>query len=235
MFTLASAAKASATASMTAGIVALSSTASAPRSSVCIQYVDTQRYLALRRHRGYIATQRVTNMRRGVAIAVVCLCLLSAGCTGLFGDNAAARETVTPAPVPTAVAPAVRLNAPRASSATASSTPPRSAATTSGGFRTPPIESATPAAERRGLHRRVRTRASISAGYESYTATRTISGQSVTAREIPRTWRDGRDAQTDDRQRVDIDGVVADSRGIGGPPRSPRPALFFAPTSTGVS
>ncbi|EMA08650.1 hypothetical protein SAMN05443574_11745 [Haloarcula vallismortis] len=171
-------------------------------------------------------------MRRGAAIAAVCLCLLSAGCAGLFGGETTARETVTPAPVPTAdgpTSPAQRapgvvgnrvVNPPalgRAHVSQLSNTSYR-------------VHHTRTVMNGSGLHRRVRTRASISAGYGSYTATRTISGQSVTPREIHSTWRDGRALRRTTVNGSTATAVVADSRGIGGPPRSPRAALFFEPT-----
>ncbi|RLM96709.1 hypothetical protein [Haloarcula sp. Atlit-7R] len=171
-------------------------------------------------------------MRRGVAIAAVCLCLLSAGCTGLLGDDAAARETVTPAPVPTADAPtgpvqrAPGVVGDRVVNATALGRAHVSQLSNTS-YR---VHHTRTVMNGSGLHKRVRTRASISAGYESYTATRTISGQGVTARAVHSTWRDGRALR-----RTTVNGstsakVVADSRGIGGPPRSPRAALFIEPT-----
>ncbi|MUV51408.1 hypothetical protein [Haloarcula sp. CBA1122] len=174
-------------------------------------------------------------MRRGAAIAVVCLCLLSAGCAGLFGDDAAARETVTPAPVPTADAPtspaqrAPGVVGDRVVNATALGRA-HVAQLSNTSYR---VHHTRTVMNGSGLHSRVRTRASVSAGYESYTATRTISGESVTAREIHSTWRDGRALR-----RTTVNGstsadVVADSRGIGGPPRPPRAALFFEPTFNG--
>ena len=174
-------------------------------------------------------------MRRGVAIAAVCLCLLSAGCAGLFGDGSAARETVTPAPVPTADAPtSPEQRAPgvvgdRVVNATALGRA-HVAQLSNTSYR---VQHTKTVMNGSGLHRRVRTRASISAGYRSYTATRTITGQGVTAREIHSTWRDGRALR-----RTTVNGstsadVVADSRGIGGPPRPPRAALFFEPTFNG--
>ncbi|KAA9399241.1 hypothetical protein Har1130_13705 [Haloarcula sp. CBA1130] len=171
-------------------------------------------------------------MRRGVAIAVVCLCLLSAGCTGLFGDETAATETVTPAPVPTADAPtspaqrAPGVVGDRVVNATALGRAHVSQLSTT----SYQVHHTRTVMNGSGLHSRVRTRASISAGYQSYTATRTASGHGVTPREIHSTWRDGRALR-----RTTVNGststeVVADSRGIGGPPRPPRAALFFEPT-----
>ncbi|MDS0220432.1 hypothetical protein NDI54_03595 [Haloarcula sp. S1AR25-5A] len=174
-------------------------------------------------------------MRRGVAIAVVSLCLLSAGCAGLFGDGTAARETVTPAPVPTAEATASpEQRAPgivgdRVVNATAlgrahvgqlSSTSYQVRHT-----RTVRNDS--------GVYKRVRTRASISTGYRSYRATRTVTGPGVTAREIHSTWRNGRALRWTTVNGSTSAEVVADSRGIGGPPRPPRAALFFEPTFNG--
>ncbi|EMA20996.1 hypothetical protein [Haloarcula argentinensis] len=174
-------------------------------------------------------------MRRGVAVAVVCLCLLSAGCTGLFGDGAAARETGTPAPVPTADAPtspaqrAPGVVGDRVVNATALGRAHVSHLSNTS-YR---VHHTRTVMNGSGLHKRVRTRASIGAGYESYTATRTVTGQGVTPREIHSTWRDGRALR-----RTTVNGststeVVADSRGIGGPPHSPRAALFFEPTFNG--
>ncbi|MHC3379574.1 hypothetical protein [Haloarcula sp. H-GB5] len=174
-------------------------------------------------------------MRRRAAIAVLCLCLLSAGCAGLFGDDTAARETVTPAPVPTADAPtspaqrAPGVVGDRVVNATALGRAHVNQLSNTS-YR---VHHTRTVMNGSGLHKRVRTHASISAGYESYTATRTISGQRVTPREIHSTWRDGRALR-----RTTVNGstsaeVVADSRGIGGPPRSPRAALFFEPTFNG--
>ncbi|MFY4811108.1 hypothetical protein ACOJIV_00155 [Haloarcula sp. AONF1] len=174
-------------------------------------------------------------MRRWAAIAVLCLCLLSAGCAGLFGDDTAARETVTPAPVPTADAPtAPAQRAPgvvgdRVVNATALGRAHVSHLSNTA-YR---VQHTRTVMNGSGLRKRVRTRASIGAGYESYTATRTVTGQGVTPREIHSTWQDGRALR-----RTTVNGststeVVADSRGIGGPPRSPRAALFFEPTFNG--
>lgn len=174
-------------------------------------------------------------MRRGAAIAAICLCLLSAGCAGLFGDDAAARETVTPAPVPTAdtttgteqrapgivgdrVVNATALGRAHVSQLSNTSYRVRHTRTVMNGSR---------------LHKRVRTRASISAGYRSYTATRTVTGQGVTAREVHSTWRKGRALRWTTVNGSTSTEVVADSRGIGGPPRAPRAALFFEPTFNG--
>jgi hypothetical protein len=174
-------------------------------------------------------------MRHGVAIAVVAICLLSAGCAGLFGDDTAAQETVTPAPVPTAEATtSPEQRAPgvvgdRVVNATAlgrahvgqlSNTSYRVRHT-----RTVRNDS--------GRYKRVQTRASISAGYRSYTATRTVTGPGVTAREVHTTWRNGRALKWTTVNGSTTAEVVADSRGIGGPPRPPRAALFFEPTFNG--
>jgi hypothetical protein len=174
-------------------------------------------------------------MRRGAAIAAVCLCLLSAGCAGLFGDDTAARETVTPATVPTADAPtspeqpAPGIVGERVVNATALGRA-HVAQLSNTSYRVQHTRTVMNGSE---LHKRVRTRASITAGYQSYTATRTVAGQGVTAREVDSTWRDGRALR-----RTTVNGstsaeVAADSRGIGGPPRSPRAALFFEPTFNG--
>ncbi|GGK60630.1 hypothetical protein [Haloarcula sebkhae] len=174
-------------------------------------------------------------MRRRAAIAVLCLCLLSAGCAGLFGDDTAARETVTPAPVPTADAPtspaqrAPGVVGDRVVNATTLGRAHVSHLSNTA-YR---VHHTRTVMNGSGLRKRVRTRASIGAGYESYTATRTVTGQGVTPREIHSTWRDGRALR-----RTTVNGststeVVADSRGIGGPPRSPRAALFFEPTFNG--
>ena len=174
-------------------------------------------------------------MRRGAAIAAVCLCLLSAGCTGLFGDDAAARETVTPAPVPTADAPASpEERAPgvvgdRVVNATALGRA-HVAQLSNTSYRVRHTRTVMNGSD---LHSRVRTRASVSAGYRSYTATRTVTGQGVTAREIHSTWRNGRALERTTVNGSTATAVVADSRGIGGPPRSPRAALFFEPTFSG--
>ena len=174
-------------------------------------------------------------MRRGAVVAAVCLCLLSAGCAGLFGDDAAAGETVTPAPVPTAdattgpdqrapgivgdrVVNATALGRAHVSQLSNTSYRVRHTRTVMNGS---------------DLHKRVRTRASISASYRSYTATRTVTGQGVTAREVHSTWRDGRGLRRTTVNGSTATEVVADSRGIGGPPRSPRAALFFEPTFNG--
>jgi hypothetical protein len=174
-------------------------------------------------------------MRHGVAIAMVCLCLLSAGCAGLFGDDTAPRETVTPAPVPTADAttgPAQRapgIIGDRVVNATALGRA-HVGKLSNTSYR---VQHTRTVRNDSGPYKRVRTRASISAGYRSYTATRTVTGQGVTPREIHSTWRNGRALE-----RTTINGstsaeVVADSRGIGGPPRPPRAALFFEPTFNG--
>ncbi|WP_336336070.1 hypothetical protein [Haloarcula brevis] len=173
-------------------------------------------------------------MRRGAAIAAVCLCLLSAGCTGLFGDDAAG-GTVTPAPVPTADTPtspdrhAPGIVGDRVGNATA-----LARAHVAGLSNTSYQVRHTRTVRRDGdLYRRVRTRASVSAGYRSYTATRTVTGQGVHAREVHETWRDGRALRRTTVNGSTTTAVVADSRGIGGPPRPPRAALFFEPTFNG--
>ena len=174
-------------------------------------------------------------MRRGAATAAVCLCLLSAGCAGLVGGDAAAGETVTPAPVPTADATtSPQQHAPgivgdRVVNATAlGRAHVRRLSNTS--YRVQHTRTVTDGSD---LHRRVRTRASISAGYRSYTATRTVAGRGVTGREIHSTWRDGRALRRTTVNGSTTTAVVADSRGIGGPPRPPRAALFFDPTFNG--
>jgi hypothetical protein len=174
-------------------------------------------------------------MRRGAAIAAVCLCLLSAGCAGLFGDDAAGRGTVTPAPVPTADATtgpdrhAPGVVGDRVVNATALARA-HVAGLSNTSYR---VRHTRTVVNGTGLHERVRTRASISAGYRSYTATRTVTGQGVPAREVHSTWRDGRALRRTTVNGSTTTAVVADSRGIGGPPRPPRAALFFEPTFNG--
>jgi len=174
-------------------------------------------------------------MHRGAATAAICLCLLSAGCAGLFGDDAAARETVTPAPVPTADAStSPEQRAPgvvgdRVVNATALGRA-HVAQLSNTSYR---VQHTRTVMNNSNLHKRVRTRASISAGYRSYTATRTVTGQGVTAREVHSTWRDGRALERTTVNGSTSTAVVADSRGIGGPPRPPRAALFFEPTFNG--
>lgn len=171
-------------------------------------------------------------MRRWLAVVLVGCCLLSAGCTGLFGSEAAATETVTPAPVPTAdpttgseqLAPGIvgdRVVDPtalgRAHVRRLSNTSYQ-------------VRHSRTVMHDGGLHERTRTRASVAANYRSYAATRTVTGQNVTDRRIETTWRDGRALQRTTVNGSTATEVVADSRGIGGPPQPPRAALFFEPT-----
>lgn len=165
---------------------------------------------------------------RGAGLAVVGFCLLTAGCAGLFGSDAATTEPVTPVPVPTAdstTTPERRAPGVVGDPTALAHAHVRALSNTS--YR---VRHSTTVRNNSGIQWREQTRASIAAGYRSYTASRTVTGRPISAREVSTTFRDGRAVRRTTVNGMTTTAVVADSRGIGGPPRPPRAAMFFDPT-----
>jgi hypothetical protein len=168
-------------------------------------------------------------MDAAVRTAVLVLCLVTAGCTGFVGSDPGRSETVTPAPVPDSP-PAVL--APGLSEAGVRDVDTLVRAHVAGLSNISyTVEHRRTVDDATGTRRvEQRTRAEISAGYQSYTADRTITGPAVTDQVIRTHSEDRRAIQWILGDGTNSSRIVSDGRGIGAPPLPPREALFFEPT-----
>ena len=169
-------------------------------------------------------------MRAGVGTVVLACCAVTAGCAG-FGSPSgdATSATVTPAPVPDTqperVAPGLTESGVQDVDALVRA---HAEALSTVSFT---VEHRRRVVGPEGtLRRQQYTRAEIAAGYQGYTATREVRGLNVTDRRVRAVWAEGRAVEERASDNETQRRVVADSRGIGGPPRPPRDALFFEPT-----
>ncbi|MFC6863121.1 hypothetical protein ACFQGE_06555 [Halomicroarcula sp. GCM10025817] len=168
-------------------------------------------------------------MDAAVRTAVLALCLVTAGCTGFVGSDPGRSETVTPAPVPESP-PAVL--APGLSEAGVRDVDTLVRAHVSGLSNTSYTVEHRRTVDGADGTRQVdqTTRAEISAGYQSYTAVRTITGPAVTDQVIRTRSEDRRAIQWILGDGTNSSRIISDGRGIGAPPLPPREALFFEPT-----
>lgn len=169
-------------------------------------------------------------MRAGLRAAILACCLVTAGCTGfLGGQNGAAAEPVTPAPVPADPPAAVVPGLTERGVADADAlvrTHSELLANTSYTLR---YQRRVRAANGT-VRRRETTRLWTTAGYDAYRAIRTVRGEATADRRIRVRWADNRAVQWTTANGTRSRRIVADGSGIGGPPLPPRDALFFDPT-----
>jgi hypothetical protein len=169
-------------------------------------------------------------MHRGLRAAVVALCLALAGCGGFVGGPDRATP-VTPAPVPTPDPETVRV----APGLTEAGVDDADALTRA---HVAVLSNRSYTVDRRRLvetaagtvRLRQDTRVETAAGYDAYQASRTVTGTAVSDRTVRTRWTDGRAVQWTTANGTTDRRIVADSRGIGGPPLPPRDALSFDPT-----
>jgi hypothetical protein len=169
-------------------------------------------------------------MHGGLRVLGVVLCLTLAGCGGFVGGTGPT-DAVTPAPVPAPDPEIVRVAPGLTEAGIDDADALARAHVTHLSNRSYTVDRRRLVETTEGTVRlRQHTRAEIAAGYDSYRAVRTVTGGTVTDRTVRIRWADGRAVQwviengTTDRR------IVADSRGIGGPPLPPRAALSFDPT-----